>query len=71
MANTSPNQNVVTVRDARTGRFVTVKGAGALKGKLTISKSIDLTKPISGGRISDRWKARVTGNDSKPSIAKR
>lgn len=36
----------ITVRDAKTGRIVTVKGAGALKGKLALKKSIDLTKPI-------------------------
>jgi hypothetical protein len=36
-----------TIRDSKSGRFVTVKGAGALKGKLTISKNVDLTKPIS------------------------
>ena len=35
------------VRDAKTGRFVTVKGAGALKGSpFAIKKGVDLTKPI-------------------------
>lgn len=38
-----------TVRDSKSGRLVTVKGAGALKGKLTISKKVDLTKPIFAG----------------------
>ena len=34
------------VRDARTGRWVEVRGAGALKGKLTLKRGVDLTKPI-------------------------
>ena len=28
------------------GRAVTVRGAGALKGRLTIEEGVDLTKPI-------------------------
>lgn len=35
-----------TVRDSKAGQFVTVHGAGALKGHLTIRKGVDLTKPI-------------------------
>ena len=34
------------VRNAKTGEFVTVRGAGALKGHLTLNKTVDLTKPI-------------------------
>ena len=34
------------VRDSKSGRFVTVRGAGALKGHLTLRKGVDLTKPI-------------------------
>ncbi|MFL6844338.1 MAG: hypothetical protein ACJ8ER_05605 [Allosphingosinicella sp.] len=34
------------VRDPKSGRLVTVRGAGALKGYLEIEKGIDLTKPI-------------------------
>jgi hypothetical protein len=34
------------VRDSKTGRYVTVRGAGALKGHLSIKKGLDLTKPI-------------------------
>jgi len=37
---------VRTVRNAKTGEFVTVRGVGALKGGLTIRKGVDLTKPI-------------------------
>jgi hypothetical protein len=37
----------IIVRDAKTGRFLTVKGAGALKdSSFAIKKGIDLTKPI-------------------------
>lgn len=37
----------VTVRSPKTGKFVTVRGAGALKGShLTIKPGVDLTKPI-------------------------
>lgn len=35
-----------SVRDARTGQFVTVRGVGALKGQLSLKKGVDLTKPI-------------------------
>ena len=34
------------VRDSKSGRYVTVRGAGALKGHLKIMKGVDLTKPI-------------------------
>jgi hypothetical protein len=45
----------VTVRDSRTGRLVTVKGAGALKGSgFTIRQGIDLTKPIARQALKDR-----------------
>lgn len=43
----APETSSVTVRDSRTGRLVTVKGAGALKGSgFTIRQGVDLTKPI-------------------------
>ena len=48
MATKAPT-STTTVRDSKSGRLVTVKGAGALKGKLTISKKVDLTKPIFAG----------------------
>lgn len=35
-----------SVRDARTGQVVTVRGVGALKGQLALKKGVDLTKPI-------------------------
>ncbi|WP_161992832.1 hypothetical protein [Aureimonas leprariae] len=34
------------VRDSKSGRFVTVRGVGALKGRLAIRKDVDLTEPI-------------------------
>lgn len=35
-----------TVCDSKSGRIVRVRGVGALKGQLTLNKSVDLTKPI-------------------------
>lgn len=49
MASNAHKTTTTTVRDSKSGRLVTVKGAGALKGKLTISKKVDLTKPIFAG----------------------
>ncbi|MET3762116.1 hypothetical protein [Sphingomonas sp. UYEF23] len=40
-----------TVRDSKSGRMVTLRGAGALKGQLTLKKSVDLTKPIASQAI--------------------
>ena len=34
------------VRDAKSGRVVTVRGLGALKGRLPLREDVDLTKPI-------------------------
>jgi hypothetical protein len=41
-----PATTETVVRDAKTGRLVTLRGAGALKGQLKLLKGIDLTKPI-------------------------
>ena len=43
-APTSPPSKLV--RDVRTGRMLEVRGAGALKGKLSLQNGVDLTKPI-------------------------
>lgn len=40
-----------TVSDPKTGRILTVRGAGALKGRLTIKKGVDLTKPIASQAV--------------------
>lgn len=45
MAKTAPVPTK-TVRNASTGRFVTVRGVGALKGTLALKQGVDLTKPI-------------------------
>ena len=43
----SSAESSVTVRNAKTGKLVTVRGAGSLKGsEFKIKKSVDLTKPI-------------------------
>jgi len=50
----------VDVRDSKTGKFVNVKGVGALKdSKFTIQKSVDLTKPIAKQAL--RGKAKLAG----------
>ncbi len=36
-----------TVRDAKTGRVLPLRGYGALRGQYAIRRDIDLTKPIS------------------------
>jgi hypothetical protein len=46
MAKSRPAAGETTVRDPKSGRMLTVRGAGALKGRLTLGKGIDLTKPI-------------------------
>ena len=67
MKSTDFKTTTISVRDSKTGQFVTVKGAGALKGKMTISKKVDLTKPISGPSPSVKVIAsRVLSNKSIP-----
>jgi hypothetical protein len=46
MAKAHPVKTETTVRDSKSGRTLTLRGAGALKGQLTLKKSVDLTKPI-------------------------
>ncbi|MDM9625762.1 hypothetical protein QTL95_07635 [Rhizobium sp. S152] len=53
----SSAQSAVMVRDAKTGKTVIVRGAGALKDSdLKIRKGVDLTKPISSQTLKDRRK---------------
>jgi hypothetical protein len=66
MAKTCPANTEKVVRDAKSGRLVTVRGAGALKGHLTLRKGVDLTRPIasqamkgSKGRKSDPARAKA------------
>lgn len=43
------------VREASSGRFMTVRGAGAMKGaKFEIDKNIDLNKPIAEPALDAR-----------------
>jgi hypothetical protein len=52
MAKTSL-QSSVTVRDTKTGKFVTVRGAGSLKDSdFKVKKAVDLTKPIASQMLS-------------------
>ena len=54
MAKNAQNQPTTTVRSATTGRLVTVRGEGALKGsKFAIRKGLDLTKPIASQALKD------------------
>jgi hypothetical protein len=54
MAKEAQTQPTTTVRSAKTGRLVTVRGAGALKGsKFGIRKGLDLTKPIASQALKD------------------
>lgn len=48
----------MTVRDTRTGKFVTVRGAGSLKdSKFAVKKGVDLTKPIAKQVLKGRTTA--------------
>jgi hypothetical protein len=52
--------NTLTVRDPKTGKLVTVRGAGALKDHpLSIMKGVDLTKPIAAQVLRLERKRRV------------
>ena len=51
-----------TVRSAKTGKLVTVRGVGALKGSdFRIAKGIDLTKPIAAQILSQPREKRQAG----------
>lgn len=54
MAKAHPTTTSTTVRDSKTGRLLTVRGIGALKGHLTLNKGVDLTKPIASQAIKVR-----------------
>lgn len=53
MAETRATISEKVVRDSKSGRCVTVHGAGALKGHLTLKKGLDLTKPIASQALKD------------------
>jgi hypothetical protein len=54
MAKAQTTTSEKVVRDSKSGRFVTVRGVGALKGHLTITKGVDLTKPIASQAMKAR-----------------
>jgi hypothetical protein len=50
-----------TIRNPRTGQFVTIKGAGALRGKeLSLKPGLDLTKPIAQQALKNIRKPRAS-----------
>ncbi len=54
MAKAAEHSSIV-VRDSKTGKLVTVRGAGALKGsELRIKKNVDLTKPIASQALKSK-----------------
>ena len=60
MANVKTTSSEITVRNSRTGQFVTVKGAGSLKdSKLTLKKGLDLTKPIAEQALKGSQKSKA------------
>ncbi len=69
MASNADKSTSMAVRDGKSGRFVTVKGVGALKGKMVISKTVDLTKPIVGRTSRGKWKPK--GNVLPSEIARK
>jgi hypothetical protein len=61
MDKNAASSNLV-VRDSRTGRFVTVRGAGALKGsRLAIREDVDLTKPIASQALAGKKRKSAKG----------
>lgn len=46
----------VKIRDERSGRELTLKGYGSLKGKYVVNPGIDLSKPISAQSSGTRKK---------------
>jgi hypothetical protein len=58
----APVETTKVVRDLKTGRFVTVRGFGALKDSdLRIKKGVSLTKPIAEQVLSQRLQKRKAG----------
>jgi hypothetical protein len=56
MSKTSTHSATV-VRDTKTGKIVTVHGAGALRDSaLRLKKGIDLTKPIASQTLKEKRK---------------
>lgn len=65
MVKAQPTSTSTTVRNSKTGHFVTVRGAGALKGHLTLKKSVDLTKPIASQAMKGGKSRKVAAPKTK------
>lgn len=65
MTKTQATSSEKVVRDSKSGRYVTVRGAGALKGHLTITKGLDLTKPIASQALKGSRRRRCEPAPSK------
>jgi hypothetical protein len=60
LAMTTNDASTLTVRNSKTGKYVTVRGAGALKGsRLAIKKGVDLTKPIASQALKPARKRKA------------
>lgn len=60
MAQFKTKPSNMTVRNSRTGQFVTVQGAGALRGQaLSLKPGLDLTKPIAQQALKDIHKPKA------------
>jgi hypothetical protein len=66
MVKAGPNMTERVARDAKSGRVVTVRGAGALKGRLSIRDDIDLTKPIAAQVMKDSNRRKGGSAQAKP-----
>ena len=60
MTRTHPANTEKVVYDPASGRAVVVRGAGALKGQLSLRKGVDLTKPIAAQVM--KGKGRKSGS---------
>lgn len=60
MAKAQISTTETTVCDTKSGRIVTVRGVGALKGHLTIQKGLDLTKPIASQALKGAKRHKAT-----------
>lgn len=69
MAKAQPTSTSITVRDPKTGRFLTVRGVGALKGHLALQKGIDLTKPIASQMMKGGQSRTDTARNPKECCA--
>ncbi len=65
MAKVQLTSTSTTVRDSKTGRFLTVRGVGALKGHLALKKGVDLTKPIASQAMKGGTSRKAAASKKK------